>query len=66
VAEADKIILPFTELQDSEDKLVEPSGAQTVCQKAGFKDKTTRIYQRLDHELFKEPERGRVFRDMGT
>jgi alpha-beta hydrolase superfamily lysophospholipase len=64
--EADKVTLPFIVLQGSEDKLVDPSGAQTLYDKAGSKDKTIRIYEGLYHELFNEPERGRVLKDVET
>jgi acylglycerol lipase len=62
--EADKITLPFIVLQGSEDKLVDPSGAQTLYDKASSKDKTIKIYEGLYHELFNEPERGRVLKDV--
>jgi acylglycerol lipase len=65
-AEADKITLPFIVLQGSEDKLVDPSGAQMLHDKANSKDKTIKIYEELYHELFNEPERGRVLKDVET
>ena len=64
--EADKITLPFILLQGSEDKLVDPGGAQTLYDEASSKDKTIRIYEGLYHELFNEPERGRVLKDVET
>ena len=63
-AEAGKITLPFIVLQGSEDKLVDPGGAQTLYDKAGSKDKTIRIYEGLYHEVFNEPERARVLKDV--
>jgi len=65
-AEADKITLPFIVLQGSEDKLVDPRGAQALYDKAGSKDKTIRIYEGLYHELLNEPERARVLSDVET
>jgi acylglycerol lipase len=65
-AEAGKITLPFIVLQGSEDKLVDPGGAQTLYDKAGSKDKTIRIYEGLYHEVFNEPERARVLKDVET
>jgi len=65
-AEADKITLPFIVLQGSEDKLVDPRGAQTLYEKAGSKDKAIRIYEGLYHEVFNEPERARVLKDVET
>jgi len=65
-AEAGKITLPFIVLQGSEDRLVDPGGAQTLYDKASSKDKTIRIYEGLYHEVFNEPERGRVLKDVET
>lgn len=64
--EARKITLPFIVLQGSGDKLVDPSGAQILYDKASSKDKTIKIYQGLYHEVFNEPERGRVLKDVET
>jgi alpha-beta hydrolase superfamily lysophospholipase len=63
-AEAGKITLPVIVLQGSEDKLVDPRGAQTLYDRAGSKDKTIKIYEGLYHEVFNEPERGRVLKDV--
>jgi acylglycerol lipase len=65
-AEAEKITLPFIVLQGSEDKLVDPVGAQTLYDKASSKDKTIRRYEGLYHEVFNEPERARVLKDVET
>jgi acylglycerol lipase len=65
-AEADKITLPFIVLQGSEDKLVDPGGAQILYDKAGSKDKTIKIYEGLYHEVFNEPERASVLKDVET
>jgi acylglycerol lipase len=64
--EADKITLPFIVLQGSEDRLVDPAGAQTLYDKASSNDKTIRIYEGLYHEVFNEPERARVLNDVET
>jgi len=63
-AEADKMTLPFILVQGSDDRLVNPGGAQTLYDKASSKDKTIRIYEGLYHEVFNEPERGRVLNDV--
>jgi acylglycerol lipase len=63
-AEADKITLPFIIVQGSEDKLVDPGGAQMLYEKASSKDKTIRVYEGLHHEVFNEPERARVLKDV--
>jgi alpha-beta hydrolase superfamily lysophospholipase len=65
-AEADKISLPFIVVQGSEDKLVDPGGAQTLYDKASSKDKTIKVYEGLYHEVFNEPERARVLKDVET
>jgi acylglycerol lipase len=65
-AEADKIILPFIVIQGSEDKLVDPGGAQMLYEKAGSKDKTIKVYDGLYHEVFNELERARVLKDVET
>jgi alpha-beta hydrolase superfamily lysophospholipase len=63
-AEADKIRLPFLVVQGSEDKLVCPSGAQMLYDEASSEDKTLEIYEGLYHEVFNEPERDQVLRDV--
>ena len=63
-AEADKITLPFITLQGSEDKIIDPGSAQMLYDKAGSKDKTIKVYEGLYHEVFNEPERARVLKDV--
>ena len=63
-AEAEKITLPFIIVQGSEDKLVGPSGAQMLYDKAGSKDKTLNVYEGLYHEIHNEPERSAMFKDV--
>ena len=63
---ADKITLPFIVLQGSEDKIVDPAGAQMLYDKASSKDKTIKVYEKLYHEVFNEPERARVLKDVET
>lgn len=65
-AEVDKIILPFIVVQGSQDKLVDPAGAQMLYDKASSKDKTIKVYDGLYHEVFNEPERARVLKDVET
>jgi acylglycerol lipase len=65
-AEAGKITLPFIVLQGGADKLVDPGGAQMLYDKARSKDKTIKIYEGLYHEVFNEPERARVLKDVET
>ncbi|MBN1439758.1 MAG: lysophospholipase [Anaerolineales bacterium] len=63
-AETGKITLPFIAMQGGADRLVDPDGAQILHEKAGSKDKTLKIYAGLYHEIFNEPEREQVFRDI--
>jgi acylglycerol lipase len=63
-AELDKIALPFIVVQGSEDKLVDPGGAQMLYDRASSQDKTIHVYEGLYHEVFNEPERGRVLQDV--
>jgi len=65
-AEVDKISLPFIVVQGSEDKLVDPGGAQMLYDRASSADKTIRIYDGLYHEVFNEPERAHVLKDVET
>jgi acylglycerol lipase len=64
--EAGMITLPFIVLQGSADKLVDPGGAQMLHDKARSKDKAIKIYEGLYHEVFNEPERARVLKDVET
>jgi acylglycerol lipase len=65
-AEAGKITLPFIVVQGSEDKLVDPRGAQLLYDRASSTDKTIKVYEGLYHEVFNEPERARVLGDVET
>lgn len=63
-AELHKITLPFIVVQGSEDKLVDPGGAQLLYDRASSQDKTLKIYKGLYHEVFNEPERAQVLQDV--
>lgn len=63
-AEAGKLTLPLIIVQGAEDILVEPSGAQMLYDKASSDDKTLRIYDEMYHEVFNEPDRERVLKDV--
>jgi acylglycerol lipase len=65
-AEADRMTLPFIVVQGGGDKIVDPAGAQMLYDKAGSKDKTIKVYEGLYHEVFNEPERARVLKDVET
>jgi alpha-beta hydrolase superfamily lysophospholipase len=63
-AEAGRINLPMIILQAAEDALVDPSGARMLYEEASSPDKTLRIYDGMYHEVFNEPDRERVFKDV--
>jgi len=63
-AEAGKITLPFILVQGGEDSLVDPSGARMLYDKASSEDKTLKIYEGFYHEVFNEPERDIVLKDV--
>jgi acylglycerol lipase len=64
-AQAARITLPILILQGSEDKLVDPRGAQMLYDKVGSADKTYKLYEGLYHEVHNEPEHDRVLGDVG-
>ena len=53
-------------MQGVEDKLVDPDGAQMLYDRVGSTDKTIKVYDGLYHEVFNEPERARVLKDVET
>jgi alpha-beta hydrolase superfamily lysophospholipase len=63
---AEKITLPFIVLQGEDDKIIDPGGAQILYDKARSKDKNIKIYEKLYHEVFNEPERAIVLKDVET
>jgi acylglycerol lipase len=65
-AEAHRITLPLIILQGGGDRLIDPAGAQILYDRVGSKDKTVKIYEGLYHEVFNEPERARVLKDVET
>ena len=62
--EMEKIMLPLIIVQGSEDKLVDPQGAQLLYSKAHSRDKTIKVYDGLYHEIHNEPERSIMFKDV--
>jgi alpha-beta hydrolase superfamily lysophospholipase len=63
-AEAAQITLPLLVLHGGEDSMASPKGAQFLYDNAASADKTLKIYPGLYHEIFNEPEREAVFRDL--
>ena len=60
------ISLPIMILQGSDDKLVDPSGAQLLYDLVGSEDKTIKIYDGFYHEIFNEPGHEQVLKDVET
>lgn len=63
-AEASTLHLPILLLQGSDDRLVDPGGAKMLYEKTRAADKTLKAYQGLYHEVFNEPEREQVLKDV--
>lgn len=62
--EVEKISLPFIVVQGGDDVLVDPIGAKMLYKEATSADKTLKFYPGLHHEVFNEPEREIVLRDV--
>ena len=63
---ATEIKLPIIIVQGSDDKLVDPSGAQLLYDLVGSEDKMIKIYDGFYHEVFNEPEHEQVLNDVET
>lgn len=63
-ARASKITLPITIVQGGEDKLVNVKDSQLLYEMVSSSDKTVKIYDGFDHEVFNEPGRELVFADI--
>ena len=63
-AEASRIRLPLLILQGGADRLVHPSGAQMLHDGGSSVDRELILYDGLYHEVFNEPEHGRVLQDV--
>jgi alpha-beta hydrolase superfamily lysophospholipase len=61
-----KITLPVLIMQGTEDRLSAPEGSTMMHERVGSTDKTLKLYEGFYHEIFNEPERDRVLRDMET
>lgn len=63
-ARAGEITLPMLILHGDADVLAAPEGAQALYDGLGSTDKALKFYPGLYHEIFNEPERDAVLRDM--
>ena len=64
LARAESIKTPILILQGGDDRMVAPEGAQLLYDKAGASDKSLKLYDGLYHEIFNEPERETVFKNV--
>jgi alpha-beta hydrolase superfamily lysophospholipase len=62
--EAHTLRIPMILLQGSADKLVDPDGAKMLYEKSSSKDKTLKMYEGFYHEVFNEPGRAQVLKDV--
>lgn len=62
--QAPKIKLPIMIMQESNDKLVDPSGGHLLYNLVTSQDKTIKIYDGFYHEIFNEPEHKEVLSDV--
>lgn len=62
--EGKKISLPLFILQGSEDKIVDPAGAQMLYNLVSSQDKTLKLYPGLYHEVHNEPQRDVMFKNL--
>jgi alpha-beta hydrolase superfamily lysophospholipase len=63
-SKASQITLPITIVQGGEDKIVNVNDAQILYDMVGSTDKTVKIYDGYEHEVFNEPGRDVVFADI--
>jgi alpha-beta hydrolase superfamily lysophospholipase len=63
-AKMPEINLPILIMHGAADQLSDPKGSQMLFERAGSKDKTLKLYDGFYHEIFNEPKRERVFKDV--
>jgi acylglycerol lipase len=63
-AAAPRLAEPVLVMHGADDRLVPLRHAEAVYERLGSADRTIRRYAGLNHELFNEPERARVFADL--
>lgn len=62
--QANQITLPIMIVQGSADRLVDAGGARMLYDTVSSADKEIRVYDGFYHEVFNEPDRERVLRDV--
>ena len=63
-ANMEKITLPILIMHGTDDRLADPQGSKDLYTNVGSADKTLKLYERLYHEIFNEPEQNQVIADM--
>jgi len=61
-----EIDLPILIMHGTADRLSDPKGSQMLFERVGSKDKALKLYDGFYHEIFNEPKRERVFKDVET
>ena len=61
-----EVNLPILVMHGAADRLSNPKGSQMLFERVGSKDKTLKLYEGFYHEIFNEPKREQVFKDMET
>jgi acylglycerol lipase len=61
-----KIVLPILIMHGTADRLASPKGSEVLYERVSSRDKTLKLYDGFYHEIFNEPEREQVFKDMET
>jgi len=61
-----KIALPILIMHGTVDRLSDPKGSELLYERVSSKDKTLKLYDGFYHEIFNEPKREQVFKDVET
>jgi alpha-beta hydrolase superfamily lysophospholipase len=59
-----QIKLPILIMHGTDDRLCDPEGSLMLYERVSSPDKTLKLYDGFYHEIFNEPGREQVFRDM--
>ena len=59
-----EIVLPILIMHGTADRLVDPEGSRLLYEKISSEDKTLKLYDGFYHEIFNEPGREQVSKDM--
>ena len=59
-----EIVLPILIMHGTADRLVDPEGSRLLYEKVSSEDKTLKLYNGFYHEIFNEPGREQVSKDM--